>query len=182
MATKRFFTHANYKWALAGVVLVVACWVIYPCWWRPMVTAVVIRHAEKGPGTDPPLIGAGEDRAQELVRVLGSVPFSRIYVTEYVRTLQTATPLAEHLAIEPIERAMSASATVVHEIESGDAGPTALVVGHTSTVRHIVEELSNVGISPIPEAVYDNMFIVTLCRCRWSGRRLLHLKYGVPTT
>ena len=66
----------------------------------------VLRHAEKEPGDfynprlklqDDPLSPTGLQSARRLVQRLGDKPISAIYVSAYLRTLQTAAPLAEHL-------------------------------------------------------------------------------------
>src|SRR5258708_39148309 len=69
----------------------------------PQVTAViVVRHAEKtGPTGDVPLSDAGRAGARELARVLAGAGVTAIYDTQYLRTQQTAEPLAESLKIKP---------------------------------------------------------------------------------
>ena len=61
-------------------------------------TVLVLRHAEKASGgVDPPLSSQGQMRAQELVQVAGEAGVTAIYATQFIRTQQTAQPLADHL-------------------------------------------------------------------------------------
>lgn len=74
---------------------------------------VLIRHgasADAIPGEpfplsdghgDPPLSPAGEEQAQAMAGRLAGEPLSALFVTGLARTVQTAAPLAERLAVEP---------------------------------------------------------------------------------
>lgn len=73
--------------------------------------AYIIRHAEKVFGghynprlrhQDEPLTPRGQEQAEKLVAYFAGKPVARIYVSEYVRTMQTAAYLARQLAIEPV--------------------------------------------------------------------------------
>ncbi|MGH9856121.1 MAG: histidine phosphatase family protein [Blastocatellia bacterium] len=64
-------------------------------------TVYLVRHAEKAatPTADPPLLEAGNQRAQELAQTLGKARIKTIYTSQYLRTKQTAEPLAKQLGI-----------------------------------------------------------------------------------
>src|ERR1044071_2972996 len=64
-------------------------------------TVVLVRHAEKAadPREDPPLLESGNTRAQELARILEPVGIKAIYTSQFLRTKQTAEPLAKQLGI-----------------------------------------------------------------------------------
>ncbi|WP_171211934.1 histidine phosphatase family protein [Ruegeria sp. HKCCA5426] len=76
---------------------------------------LLVRHGESEPAIpgkpfplkdghgDPALHPNGESQAEAVAARLKSVPFSAVYVTTLRRTRQTAAPLLEHLALEPIE-------------------------------------------------------------------------------
>lgn len=73
--------------------------------------AYIIRHAEKVFGghynprlrhQDEPLTPRGQEQAEKLVAYFAGKPVARIYVSEYVRTMQTAAYLGRQLAIEPV--------------------------------------------------------------------------------
>ena len=55
------------------------------------------------PGAD--LTDLGREQADALVDTLGREPVRRIFVSDLVRTQQTAAPLAQHLGLEPAVRA-----------------------------------------------------------------------------
>src|SRR2546423_6761113 len=69
---------------------------------RPVMTVIVIRHAEKiidpnNPDVD--LSPAGQVRAQEIARMFGYSGINVIYATQYNRTQQTVKPLADKLGL-----------------------------------------------------------------------------------
>src|SRR5262245_61183760 len=75
---------------------------------RPVTTVLLVRHAEKNiePNSpNPELSPAGQRRAQELVRVLENSGITAIVASQFVRTQQTAQPLANklHLPITQVE-------------------------------------------------------------------------------
>ena len=55
----------------------------------------IVRHAEKGAGSDPDLIPEGADRAVDLAELLKANGISEVYSTDFNRTRQTATPTAD---------------------------------------------------------------------------------------
>jgi probable phosphoglycerate mutase len=87
---------------------------------------VLIRHgasADAVPGErfpltdghgDPPLSPLGEQQAHAVAERLAAEPFATVVATGLRRTVQTATPLAERLGIEP------AIVTELREVKLGD--------------------------------------------------------------
>lgn len=74
-------------------------------------TFYLIRHGDKEKGDffnptlrhqDQPLSRKGQEQAEKLVAYFADKEISRIYVSAYVRTAQTAAPLARHLNLQPI--------------------------------------------------------------------------------
>src|SRR6266567_7583690 len=63
----------------------------------------VVRHAEKakGEGNDPQLSPAGHERANALSRILKDWQITAIFVTEFIRTQETAAPTAKETHITP---------------------------------------------------------------------------------
>lgn len=145
-------------------------------------TIVLVRHAEKqlGVGDDPPLTAAGEDRANLLVHMLGTLPFDAVYSTDLRRTLATAKPLAEALGVEitkvkPDEGHMD---RIVESIRKEHAGGTVLISGHSNTVPGLIERLGVAEPPMIEDYDYDNLFIVVLST---DGAQLVHVQFGEPT-
>jgi broad specificity phosphatase PhoE len=73
--------------------------------------AYIIRHAEKCRGgyynprlrhQDEPLTPGGQEQAEKLIAYFSGKSVARIYVSGYLRTAQTAAPLAQRLGIEPV--------------------------------------------------------------------------------
>lgn len=145
-----------------------------------MTTVILVRHAEKSPDatlTDPPLTAAGEARAKTLARMLGKAGVSAIYTTPVVRTRRTAAPLAAALGVQPVEIQTGATYAndVVSRIRNQHAGATVLVVGHSNTTPEVIRALGIAEAPAIPDAEFDNFFVVTFVD--GHAPSLLKLKY-----
>lgn len=145
----------------------------------------IVRHAEKSLTikNDPPLTPEGEKRALDLERVLRGKKIKHIYSTPTNRTVSTAKPLAESLAL-PISYYVHDTMPkfLYRMLESGE---NALVVGHSNTVLKMIEELDlRPSKKEIPDAEYDNLFVVYLKSKNGRGGYSLYLKelkYGTPS-
>jgi len=153
-------------------------------------TVFLVRHAERDttpPAPDPPLNEAGKLRAQELARVLGKCGIKTIITSQYLRTQQTAEPLAKQLGItalaiqvkpspsNPQEVAEEAIREITGKINQ-HSGEAILVVGHGNSVPAVIKALGGDLVPTIGEKEFDNLFVVTIYR---KGRaRVLPLKYG----
>ncbi len=124
------------------------------------VVVFLVRHAEKiDDSRDPDLSEEGTERAVLLARMLGDAGITHIHSTDYKRTQETAAPLARALALE------------IHSYDPRDLPGLAsrlrdtpgrhLVVGHSNTTPGAVEALGGDPVSPIDEAEYDRLYIVT---------------------
>lgn len=146
-------------------------------------TAFVLRHAEKTPGgNDPPLSPEGQLRAQELIQVAGQAGVTVIYATQFVRTQQTAQPLANHLGIDinifnVTANAQQYAEDLVNHILTEHSGEVVLIVSHSNTVHLIVEALGANSINPLDGNEYDKLFIVSVPR--WGGSvKSVNVEYG----
>lgn len=155
-----------------GVIIII---VGYYCFYQPVTTVFVLRHAERA---NDSLSVAGHARAETLVHVVGEAGILAIFTTQFVRTQQTAEPLATHLGLSTIPYVASDTGGVADEVLTDHAGEVALIVGHSDTVPAIVEELGGDPISPIGVNEYDNLFVVTVHRFRKA--EVIHLNYGEP--
>ncbi|MBI1791177.1 MAG: histidine phosphatase family protein [Acidobacteria bacterium] len=141
----------------------------------PVTTVVLVRHAEKAaePADNPGLTAAGRARAKELARVLKDASVEAIVTSHFLRTNETAQPLAAQLGQAP--EAIDDSAPVVQRVKTGLAGKTVLVVHHSNTLPQIIQALGGGAIEPIGDAEFDRMFVVTISA---GGARVLKLRYG----
>lgn len=142
-------------------------------------TIILVRHAERdtmGTGPDHPLTVVGEQRAQELVHTLGGSGIAAIYVTHWLRSRDTALPLAT--AIGESLSVVDEVAETVRRLRTRHFGETVLVVGHSNTVPDIVTALTGRPFPTPGRVAHDGMWVVTLGR---DGRAsLLTLRYGAP--
>jgi broad specificity phosphatase PhoE len=146
---------------------------------QKLTTVIVVRHAEKaGPTGDVPLNDAGRKRAKELARVLSGMDVKAIYVTQYVRTQQTAEPLAAALKIKPIVVGTTATypADLVKGIDAKYAGGAVVVVTHSNLMADVLRALGIPAPPPIGDNQYDDLFIVT--RGAGATPALWPLRYG----
>lgn len=123
----------------------------------------IVRHAEKETATamssDVPLSEAGRQRAEALNELLKNEHIQHIYSTNYVRTRQTAQPLASSLG-KSIELYQPGDTSFIHRIRNEK--DNVLIVGHSNTVDDLVNGLMQ-GKSiatDLPETQYGDLFIV----------------------
>jgi len=137
-------------------------------------TVYLVRHAEKAaePAADPPLLEAGNKRAGALARMLGKAGIKTIYTSQYLRTKQTAGPLANQLGISPTvipvkmgENPRELSPQYLTEMAKrvySNTGGAVLIVGHSNTIPEIIKALGGDIAPTIDETVFDDLFIVTV--------------------
>ena len=136
----------------------------------------LLRHGEKDtlPEGDPALSAAGQQRAEQLARVLQDVPVSRIYSTDYRRTRQTVAPLAAQknlpvLIYNPRDLP-GAAAALCREVG------VAVVAGHSNTTPTLVALLGGEAGPPIVEkSEFDRLYLLV----KTSGKTTTLLqRYG----
>lgn len=145
-------------------------------------TYYIVRHAEKANSTaDTPLSAEGQARAQALRDTLISENITKVFVTDYQRTQQTAEPLATELGISPTEVFANQTTELVQQLKTIN-GENVLIVGHSNTVPVIIDELME---SPqnvtITETSFDNLFKVKIKKGGNGLKEFIQLTYGVPT-
>ncbi len=161
------------------IVIIVGYW--WFCWFGPVTTVFLVRHADKAASTIDDLhVPLGTDRADKLVHVLGTAGITAIYHSDTVRNQKTARPLASHLGIAPVQYPALNTQQLVADIRADHRGERVFVVGHSDTVPDIIEELGGVRPPDIPDSVYDNLYVTVLCRCVWWPS-VVNTKYGAPT-
>ena len=126
----------------------------------------LIRHAEKVRtdklDRDPDLNNNGFLRAENWKNYFSDKNISRIYSTNYKRTIKTVKPLAENNNLEIL--IYSSSDIIYENFLKSSIGENTIVVGHSNTIPDFVNNL-------IDEDYYDqiedlnnsNLYIVSLC-------------------
>ncbi|MBK9335728.1 MAG: histidine phosphatase family protein [Lewinellaceae bacterium] len=138
----------------------------------------LVRHAERLNNTgDSPLSPAGHARAGILRDTLADKNISQIFASTFVRTQQTAQPLATAKNLELTLYRPDTTAGFIARLKSVGSR-NVLVVGHSNTIPQIVEALSGEAVS-IPEDDFDNLYIVTITR-GWgqTKKTLVKTTYG----
>jgi phosphohistidine phosphatase SixA len=128
-------------------------------------TYYFIRHAEKNTidpaNEDPELTEAGKTRAEKWAEIFREIDFDIIYSSEYIRTINTATPIADSQDKEI--KYFNTQKLNDQQFQKETRGKTVLVVGHSNLnpewVNYILKEEKY---SNIPEDEYGSLFIVTI--------------------
>jgi phosphohistidine phosphatase SixA len=144
-------------------------------------TVYLVRHAEKDrvPENDPGLTTAGQERALALRHVLEEAGVSALFASQYRRTQDTLTPLAELLGLDVETVAAGDNEGLVQMIKQDHRGEAIVVCGHSNTVPEIIEALGAGPVEPIvEESEYDNLYVVRLLANGKAG--VTTLKYGRP--
>jgi broad specificity phosphatase PhoE len=146
---------------------------------------VLVRHAERADGgataatapgmmaNDPPLSPAGEQRAAKLASTLAAAGISRIFVTEYRRTTQTAAPLAAKLALTPVVTAARDQDALIEQARRAEGN--ILIVGHSNTIPALLTRLGVAATVTLADSDYDDIFVVF--RDAAGKATLVRLKY-----
>ena len=152
----------------------------------PATVVIVVRHAERAPGSgDPPISEAGQARAQALAEIGKAAGVSAVITTQLQRTRQTAQPLSEALGITPVVvNTQSDVAKHVADVAAAVrqfAGKTVLVVGHGNTVPAIVAALGGPKYADLCEPEYDAIFTLVLDAEGGGGARAVRSRFGAAT-
>lgn len=136
----------------------------------------LVRHAEKADGgADPALTAQGLARATLLADVLADSGITHIYSSDFVRTRDTAEPLAGRLGLETLiydPRDLVGMAARLRNTPGRH-----LVSGHSNTTPRLVELLGGDPHTAIDEpSEYDRLYIVTLLP--GGGASSVLLRYG----
>jgi broad specificity phosphatase PhoE len=139
-----------------------------------------VRHAEKRNSTDTTTLSLlGQKRANALSELLIHSSIDSIYCTKYIRTQQTAQPLA-HAIHKPI---------IIYNLDSirefsqklvNQKGKNILVVGHSNTLPKLIQLIAG-GKVEIQDNDFDNLFIVSIYRFLKTEIRLSQKTYGAFT-
>jgi len=138
-------------------------------------TIILVRHAERDPGADPPLNAEGQARAQSLLAALGDSGITAIYCTDLIRNRTTAQPLADKLGLQlhlvaesKYEHTTATADELVQTWLTQHAGGVVLWVGNVGSSQfpnepginqEIFVRLGGTGNAPIH---YEDLFMITV--------------------
>ena len=136
-------------------------------------TFYLIRHAEKvrtnKSNSDPKLNEKGVLRALNWKSYFIDKDISKIYSTNYKRTLETVKPIQKAIGLNTI--LYSPSSIDYKKFISSNKGEIVLVVGHSNTIPDFVNELINDQVySQIDDLNNSNLYIVKLCESSISHK------------
>ena len=136
-------------------------------------TFYLIRHAEKErinkSERDPKLNEKGIIRALNWKDYFIDKDISKIYSTNYKRTLETVKPIEKAIGLTAI--LYSPSNIDYKNFILSNKGEKVLVVGHSNTIPGFVNELINDQVySQIDDLNNSNLYIVNLCDSSISHR------------
>lgn len=141
----------------------------------------VVRHADRlNNSANSPLSTDGFTRANVLRDSLSGKGIDSIFASTFLRTQQTAAPLATalHLTVKIYNPDTTAGLiTRLKRIRGKDV----LVVGHSDNVPQIVEGLSGQTIAPIGALDFDNLYVIRVKRFWGISRTLWQKTYGAPS-
>ncbi len=141
-------------------------------------TIIMVRHAERDPGSNPPptepLNDEGFARAIALADRLENEGITAIYASDLTRNIQTIGPLLERIDV-PVKRVSALrlldtkalANSLVDQWMSDEAGGVVLWVGNTGPVndnqsgnlQEIFTRLGGTGRAPVR---YQDLFIITV--------------------
>ena len=129
-------------------------------------TFYLIRHAEKvrtnKSDRDPTLNEKGIIRALNWKEYFINKDISKIYSTNYKRTLETVKPIQEAIGLTAI--LYSPSSIDYKDFISSNEGEVVLIVGHSNTIPNFVNELINDQVyDQIDDLNNSNLYVVNLC-------------------
>ena len=132
-------------------------------------TFYLIRHAEKirddKSESNPDLNEKGLLRAQNWKNYFSDKEISKIYSTNYKRTLKTVYPLAIENGVQTI--IYSPSDIKYDNFIKSNTGENTLVVGHSNTIPGFVNNLINDEYyEQIEDLNNSNLYIVSMCNSK----------------
>ena len=144
---------------------------------RDLLQVYLVRHAEKvDQSKDPDLSGDGYLRAGELARTLADAKIEYVHSSDFIRTRNTAAPVAELFGLEIELYDQNDLLTLAEDLKA--EGGRHLVVGHSNTTPDLVELLGGDPGYPIEELnEYDRLYILTI---RNGKVNTVLLRYGKP--
>jgi broad specificity phosphatase PhoE len=120
----------------------------------------IVRHAEKAStgGKDPDLSVQGQKRADALAHILKDSQITSVFVTEFKRTQETATPIARAAHVNLTVVPANDIGALVEKLRALNGN--ALVVGHGNTIPDLLKALGIATPVSILDDDYTEIFTV----------------------
>ena len=118
----------------------------------------VVRHLQKGEGSDPSLTAEGAANAERLAASLKDKGIVAIFATPTRRAMETVQPLARALGIPVTPYDPTDPGALSAKVAS--AGGPVLVVGHSNTVPDLVQLFGGAKPAPLSDQDYRTVYDV----------------------
>jgi broad specificity phosphatase PhoE len=142
---------------------------------------IVVRHAEKADQTpDTALSPKGRARAKALAELLRGAGVTNIITSEFLRSRETAAPLAKALGLTPEQVSARDLPALVARLHALDPASIVVVVGHSNTIPPMLSVLGWPNTLDLHDGDYDDVFVLA----PHPGERasMVRLKYGQPSS
>jgi hypothetical protein len=155
-------------------------------------TVVIVRHAERDEGLDPPLNEEGKDRAAALAHALRGNGVTAIYCPDLIRNRETCDAVADVLDLEVnviqgtrLVDTRALANELVDEFLERHAGGVVLFVGNTGpqvgeqsgNLQELYARLGGTGAPPIK---YEDLYIAIIPE--EGPVRFIEATYGGPSS
>jgi 2,3-bisphosphoglycerate-dependent phosphoglycerate mutase len=119
----------------------------------------LFRHGEKQTGSNPALTAQGAARAEHLVTLLQPHAAIELFSSNYIRTLATAAPLAEHFntAVEVYD----ARDLVALKAQLLTLQGVVVVIGHSNTTPQLAALLAKSDVALMSEQQYSLYYLLS---------------------
>ena len=134
-----------------------------------------IRHAEKDrsdpTNKNPSLTIQGLERANKWAIFFKDKNIAAVYSTNYIRTQQTALPIAKEQNIEIIN--YTTKELISEKFIANNKGKNIVIVGHSNTTPELVNILlGEKKYEDIADSENNNLFVVTLNKNKTTAKRV----------
>jgi len=149
------------KKLIIGVLLLIVTQVGYA---QTITTFILIRHAEKATqgGSDPELKPEGVKRAESFASLFSKASVDAIYSTNFKRTRNTVTPLANAKGLA-LNAYTSMKAADLESLLTKHAGGTIVIAGHSNTIPEIANALiGEKKFKQFGDDDYGNIIVITV--------------------
>lgn len=131
---------------------------------QAITTFILVRHAEKviESGSDPELKPEGVKRAEAFAALFSKASVDAVYTTNYKRTRNTVTPLANAKSLT-VNTYSSMKTADLEGLLVKHAGGTIVIAGHSNTIPEIANVLvGEKKFEQFADDDYGNILVITV--------------------